>query len=346
MAYHYYESILDRDERRVYEEVRRGLAAMAPSIRTLRLDARRLSDVVFCLRLDEPRLAFVRDVSFRAVRDADHVEVIPHYAFEPTKMRAVSEVLTTRVKKISSAGQGKTPEEKLRFVHDWILDNIRYDKLYKNYAHEVIGPLCHGVGVCEGIAKTVKILLDALDVESLVVIGRENPDKHGIEGMRHAWNIVRLHGENYHMDATFDLSLSRFGVKRYDYYLLSDDEIARDHREAVWPIPRCPVSGGFYASERRTAASLPALEKLLIRLTKKRTRVIAFQWDDPAGTFPVEEIARVCGEFAGERNMRIRLSCNRTQRVVLLTLIDENAQAPTEEREKREGESLYEQLPD
>jgi len=324
MAYRYYYSALPKESRQVYEELRRGLAAMAPSVRTLWLDVRTLSDILFCLRLDEPQLAFVKDVSFRMVRGADHVEVIPQYAFEPKKMRSIAQMIDMRVKKIAAPAKGMTEEEKLRYVHDWILNNVRYDKLYQNYAHEVIGPLCHGVGVCEGIAKTVKILLDELGMESLTVIGREEEGKHGIEGMRHAWNVVRVGGKLYHMDATFDLSLSRVGVKRYDYYKLSDEQIFADHREPVWPVPACPHGGEYYAGQRLTADSTEALTKLLTRLTKKKGVAHVFQWTSPDGSFPEEEILRICAEIARSKKKNPGVSFNRSQRVTLFTLLEDH----------------------
>ena len=37
------------------------------------------------------------------------------------------------------------------------------------------GPLGHGVGVCEGIAKSVKVLCDALGVWCIIVISRPTP---------------------------------------------------------------------------------------------------------------------------------------------------------------------------
>jgi len=322
MGTRYYYTALDKPSRQVYEDLRRGLSVMAPSVRTLRLGVREMSDILFCLRLDEPRLAFVKDVSFRAAREADHVEVLVKYAFETQKMRTIAQTIDTRVKKIAAPAQGKTEEEKLRWIHDWILDSVRYDKLYKNYAHEVIGPLCHGVGVCEGIAKTVKLLADALGMECLTVIGREDAEKHGIDGMRHAWNIVRVGGKLYHMDATFDLSLTRCGVKRYDYYKLSDAEIYLDHRCPVWPVPQVQASDGFYIKERLTADSPEALTKLLTKLGKRRGSVFVFQYIAHDGAFPMEEIARICGDFAAGKGRRARLSANRTQRVVLLTLAD------------------------
>ena len=54
--------------------------------------------------------------------------------------------------------------EKEKYVHDFICENVHYDKLKKSYSHEIIGPLGQGVGVCEGIAKSVKVLCDALGI--------------------------------------------------------------------------------------------------------------------------------------------------------------------------------------
>ncbi len=322
MGYRYYYSTLPKDQRQVYEDLRRGLTDMAPSIRTMRLDTRTLSDILFCLRLDDPCLAFVKNTSFRAVRGADHVEVIPQYAFDPPKMRTFVQSIGVRVKKIAAPAQGKTEEEKLRCVHDWIIENVHYDKLYKNYAHEVLGPLFHGIGVCEGIAKTVKLLLDELQVECLIVIGEENAEKHGMEGMRHAWNIVRVDGKTYHVDATFDLSLRNGysgGIKRYDYYKLSDAQIFLDHRAPVWRVPECAHSDGYYVNQRLTADSPEALKKLLARLGKKRGSVFVFQWTAD-GTLPMEEIFRVCGDFAASKGMDPVLHSSSAQRIMALEL--------------------------
>ena len=322
MEYRYYYSTLPKEHRQIYEDLRRGIGALESSIRTLRADARTLSDILFCLRLDEPGLAFVKNTTFRAVRTADHVEVIPEYAFEPAKMRTFVQTIGVRVKKIAAPAAGLSEEEKLHYVHDWLVNNVRYDKLYKNYAHEVLGPLCHGVGVCEGIAKTMKLLLDELDMESLIVIGEENADKRGIEGMRHAWNIVRVDGKLYHVDTTFDATMRLGGMNRYDYFMLSDEEIFRDHRKPVWAVPACPQSGDYYKKQRLTADSPEALTKLLTRLTKKNGKVHVFQWTSSDGSFPVEEILRICAEIARTKKKNPVVSFNSTQRVALFNLAE------------------------
>lgn len=82
------------------------------------------------------------------------------------------------------------------------------------------------MGVCEGIAKSVKVLCDALGIWCIIVISEANPEKK--IKYRHAWNIVKIGKTYYHLDATFDLSLSKT-LTRHDYFNLSDDAIFRDH---------------------------------------------------------------------------------------------------------------------
>lgn len=79
--------------------------------------------------------------------------------------------------------------EKEKYIHDFICDNVTYDKLKKAYSHEIIGPLGHGVGVCEGIAKSVKVLCDALGIWCMIAVCGNNPEK-GIK-YRHTWNICK-----------------------------------------------------------------------------------------------------------------------------------------------------------
>ena len=84
--------------------------------------------------------------------------------------------MTARVEKLIRPAQKLSEWEKEKYVHDFICENIRYDKLKKSYSHEIIGPLGQGVGVCEGIAKAVKVLLDALGVWCVIAICGNNPD--------------------------------------------------------------------------------------------------------------------------------------------------------------------------
>ena len=62
----------------------------------------------------------------------------------------------------------------------------------------------------------------------MIAICGNNPDK-GIK-YRHTWNIVRINGKYYHLDATFDNTLGNDKKEiRYDYFNLDDQQIFRDH---------------------------------------------------------------------------------------------------------------------
>lgn len=105
--------------------------------------------------------------------------------------------MRSRVEKLVRPAKDMSEWEKEKYVHDFICQNVHYDKLKKAYSHEIIGPLGQGVGVCEGIAKAVKVLLDALGVWCVIAICGNNPEK-GIK-YRHTWNIVRIGGTYYHL---------------------------------------------------------------------------------------------------------------------------------------------------
>ena len=114
----------------------------------------------------------------------------PEYLFEKGKIKEHKKALESRVEKLIRPAAKLSEWEKEKYVHDFICENVRYDKLKKPYSHEIIGPLGQGVGVCEGIAKAVKVLLRRhLGVWCVIAICGNNPEK-GIK-YRHTWNIVR-----------------------------------------------------------------------------------------------------------------------------------------------------------
>ena len=56
--------------------------------------------------------------------------------------------MQARVEKLVRPVKDKSEWEKEKFVHDFLCENVRYDKLKKAYSHEIIGPLGQDVGVC------------------------------------------------------------------------------------------------------------------------------------------------------------------------------------------------------
>ena len=91
-------------------------------------------------------------------------------------------------------------------------------------------------------------MCDALGIWCIIVISEANPEKK--IKYRHAWNIVKIGKTYYHLDATFDLSLSKT-LTRHDYFNLSDDAIFRDHEPIMTEHVPCTDGSHFYYLEKK-----------------------------------------------------------------------------------------------
>lgn len=145
----YYNGLL-REEKTAYEQMKAGFEALAATVRVVRLEQKRLAEVYLRLKLDEPLLFYVTGYSYRFYPASDHVELIPEYLFEKSKIRTHQQAVSARIQRLTRPLQGKSQAEKELYIHDFILDNVRYDKLKKSYSHEVIGPPDPGSGRVRG----------------------------------------------------------------------------------------------------------------------------------------------------------------------------------------------------
>lgn len=152
----YYYSRMNKMQQGAWLAMKNGLTSLASSFPVPRLEGRELTDVFFKLRLDCPELFYGVGFRYRFYPDSANVEMIPEYLFEKGKIREHQKAMKARVDKLIRPAAALTEWEKELYIHDFICSSVRYDKLKKAYSHEIIGPLGHGVGVCEGIAKTVK----------------------------------------------------------------------------------------------------------------------------------------------------------------------------------------------
>ena len=158
----YYYQKMDRAKQAAYRVMLRGLLDLADEIQIPQIpepDGAWLYDVFFQLRLDHPEIFWATGFKYRYFLDSTNLIFVPEYMFEKNKIREHQKALTARVEKLVRPAAKLSELEKEQYVHDFICENVHYDKLKKPYSHEIIGPLGHGVGVCEGIAKSVKVLV-------------------------------------------------------------------------------------------------------------------------------------------------------------------------------------------
>lgn len=105
------------------------------------------------------------------------------------------------VKEIIDEVNGYSNYEKIRNVHNWIIDNVKYDANAEE-PYSILGALIEGKAVCEGYARSFKYIMDNLQIPCVLVSGTGTNSQGETES--HAWNYVQLDGKWYAIDVTWD----------------------------------------------------------------------------------------------------------------------------------------------
>lgn len=122
-------------------------------------------------------------------------------------------------------------------IHDYIITHCSYGFLTGEdelNSYKAYGALVKGTAVCNGYAEAMQLLLMCCDVKSYIVVGEA--DK-----VAHAWNLVELDDNWYHVDVTWDDPLPDQGDKvSYGYMNINDTMIEYSHtwNEEAYPISK------------------------------------------------------------------------------------------------------------
>ncbi|MDD3413319.1 MAG: transglutaminase domain-containing protein [Lachnospiraceae bacterium] len=317
----YYYSHMNKQQQRIYQVIKSGLEAFSQSFDVQRINATELNDIFYKLRLDCPQIFYASTFQYSFYEDSTLVKIKPVYLFEKNKIRDHQRALSARVEKLARVVKDKNDWEKEQYIHDFICENVTYDKLKKQYSHEILGPLGQGVGVCEGIAKSVKILCDQLSIPCIIAISENNPHKH--IKYRHAWNVIQINGVWYHLDATFDNTLGKTEV-RYDYFNLDDKSIFKDHEPVIYKVPSCNDGDRFYYRERKLSFTKQEDVAKRCRQAIKKGKVLTFHWRGGYLTKAVmEELLQIIAEAVKEKNRYSQVSINWQQAVIRVKFIQE-----------------------
>lgn len=131
--------------------------------------------------------------------------------------------------------------EKVKAVHDYIVLNGKYDvsmQLYSDY-----DLLTKGSSVCNGYALLTYNMLNKLNIPVKLVTGTGN-------NQLHIWNMVKLGDYWFHLDTTWNDPLPDTNVVSYNYYMLTEKEITKDHTiDANLDLPEANKSYYDYLKE-------------------------------------------------------------------------------------------------
>ena len=147
----------------------------------------------------------------------------------------VGEIEKIRADIISNAKSKGAVKEQIRFVHDYLVDTIAYDKsLNKDNIYNVYGALGNKLAVCEGYARAFKYIMDEMNIPCIIVCGTAINPSGEIEN--HAWNYVKVENRWYAIDVTWDDPIILGGGTltkevRYSYFLVGRSKLFEDHTE-------------------------------------------------------------------------------------------------------------------
>ncbi len=144
--------------------------------------------------------------------------------------KSVKDSLTNAVKEVNRQVNIKNmkPAEIVLAYHEYLTSTVEYDasgiRGYnkvngRDHKYDMYGTLVNKKAVCQGYAETMNYLLRKAGIPCALATSKY---------INHAWNVVRLNGRWYHVDATWDDPTDDLpGQSRHEYFLISTDTLNR-----------------------------------------------------------------------------------------------------------------------
>jgi hypothetical protein len=244
---------LDKDDKAVYDEARKDIGNFNETVLyDSRTEGGRYSQIIDLLRIEE--LSYTHLMSRQAgefVTSEAKYQVNFTYRLSPeelTRRNIESEKAALNI--LSKMPNGLDDYEKVKYFHDYLILNVD-----KNTTDDdsltIYGTLLRGIANCEGYSRTFSYLCNLSGIENLIMTG--------LTDTRHMWNMVKLGGNWYHIDVTFDEPDESLKAKypdfiSYQYFLISDDAVQNDR--IVWtnlfiPPVSNAVTDNYFVREKK-----------------------------------------------------------------------------------------------
>ncbi|MBQ6494828.1 MAG: hypothetical protein IJI49_02370 [Bacilli bacterium] len=147
------------------------------------------------------------------------IKITITHTYTENEIKEINNKVDTIIKE--NITNNMTIKEKIKIVHDYIINNTDYDTLktenindttYKS--NTAYGVLLEGFGICSGYSDAMKIFLDRFNIVNYKI----NNDEH-------IWNLVQLNSKWYHLDLTWDDPISDKNITRDNYFLIDNNTL-------------------------------------------------------------------------------------------------------------------------
>lgn len=183
---------------------------------------------------DHPEVFYVNNqytVSTKKTFFNSYVEIELKYTVDSKSDldRQINE-LEGKINEYLQVAEGKTGFDAELELHDRVGTSTEYYN-YSNLeevpqdCHTIYGTLIKNKAVCDGFSKTFQILLDRKGVENIIVLGN-------LENESHAWNLVKIEDDWYHVDLTSSKAIKDADIKivLHTYFNLTTEQIEKTHK--------------------------------------------------------------------------------------------------------------------
>ncbi len=144
-------------------------------------------------------------------------------SFEREQVEGMSRQLKEQSEKIlSGISSAMSDYDKIKYFHDYLAGSVAYDTS-ADFQHTAYGALVEKRAVCDGLSGAFQYLCQKAGIEARIVYGSSS------DGVSHAWNVVRLGEDYYHLDITWDMPEKQGGFPFYLNFLLNDEMAEENH---------------------------------------------------------------------------------------------------------------------
>lgn len=236
------------------------------SIRVTKFDSNvyNISDTIISILNGNPILDDISEWYWVENDNLGTVNVIFKYDYSKSEILSKRQETEKKADEIFKAviKPGMGEYAKVLIIHDYIIRNASYDKQNMDKdtvppdEHDAYGVLVKGIGVCDSYAEAMKLLLDKAGVECMIVegdgAGAYTDDSNDIG---HAWNIVKVDSNYYHIDATWD-DENLDGKERvvYNFFNVNDEEMKKTHTWDQGKYPTCTSTEANYFYKNKLVA--------------------------------------------------------------------------------------------
>ena len=272
-AFEYAAQSLSEAEMTWYLDMKQAMGSFGEDIRLNRAaleagcDEEDIDRIFQCVLNDHPELFYVEGYSYTRYTRGDKITSIVFsgtYSIDrETAESRRSEIEAAAAEILAGVDEDADQYTKVKYVYDTIIRKTDYDPSAPDNQN-IYSVFVGHRSVCQGYAKATQYLLNRLGVECTLVLGTvETEGGEGIPTQQegHAWNLVRVDGEYYYVDATWgDASYTRQDGEaaedinipeiNYDYLNVTTEELLKTHTlgENI-PMPRCVATDANYYSK-------------------------------------------------------------------------------------------------